>query len=109
MATTERIAWKDAAGLDRQAARLQRGSHGEVLRRLILSVPLADGVRLAARHRLPGAPPADRALLDRLAAADERLVAEVVATAARDSCTFHPRAVGSPDGCRSVPATPFSR
>jgi hypothetical protein len=92
----ERIAWGDADRIDRQAVRYLEGRHVGPLRRLIFSVPLLDGVRLAKQLARQGPPPqAGDPLLARLAAVDEHLVARVTATAARDSCSVHERITGS--------------
>ncbi|GAA2495532.1 hypothetical protein GCM10010406_34700 [Streptomyces thermolineatus] len=91
----ERTAWADAEHIDRQAVRYLDGGHAEPLRRLICSVPPADGVRLA--KRLP-APPADGAP-SLLAAADERAVRDAVDAAALAVRTDHG---GLPGATRSL-------
>ncbi|MFD5321946.1 hypothetical protein [Streptomyces sp. NPDC127098] len=82
----ERTAWADAERIDRQAARYLDGGYTEPLRRLIRSVPLADGVRLA--RRLP-TPPVDGSALSLLATADERAVRDAADAAARAVRTDH--------------------
>ncbi|TDC79712.1 hypothetical protein [Streptomyces hainanensis] len=82
----ERVAWADARRIDRQVVRYLDGGHVEPLHRLIRSVPLADGVRLA--RRLP-APPPDGSALAVLAAADELTVRDAADAAARAVRTDH--------------------
>jgi hypothetical protein len=88
----ERIAWADSDRIGRQAHRYLQGGYRDALRRLILAVPLLDGVRLAGwlARADPTGQMNDR-LLDRLAATDEELVFRVAATAERDSRTSHDR------------------
>lgn len=76
------VVWKDAGQIDRRAHRLRSGGHSDALVRLILSVPLPEGVRLA------GSIAAYDPLIARMAATAPA-VARVAATVAEASTSVH--------------------
>ncbi|MFD7984285.1 hypothetical protein ACFV4M_13055 [Kitasatospora indigofera] len=67
-----RIPWGTAEDIDREAQRLTTAGDPAGLWTLVLSVPVADGIRLARTllHRLPPPDVATRSLAERLAAAE---------------------------------------
>lgn len=84
--------WSNLTDIDRRGRELASARDWEGLWRLVLDVPVAGGVRLARRlGRWTPPRPEQRALLDRLLAAEERLVAKIADLAANEVCTLHPR------------------
>ena len=98
MPVVDRAVWGDAERIDRQAKQYRAAGQADALERLVLSVPLADAVRLAKRfagRRRAGLPKQDP-MITRLAAADEGVVAWVAADAARESRSVYELVVDSP-------------